>query len=126
MRPLLLCAMAMVLSMGWVGPSEAGGRGKGRGHGNAHHGSYYGGHYGSHHYDDHYYGHLLLYGVPPLLSVLTAWNYPARAVTAPPQAIRYEEQTGYWYYCTDPEGYYPYVRDCPRGWMQVVPSSPPR
>lgn len=30
-----------------------------------------------------------------------------------------------WYYCTNPQGYYPYVKDCPGGWMHVVPSPPP-
>ncbi len=27
----------------------------------------------------------------------------------------------YWYYCEDPKGYYPYVQNCPGGWMKVVP-----
>ncbi len=27
----------------------------------------------------------------------------------------------YWYYCTDPAGYYPYVQNCSKAWMQVVP-----
>jgi hypothetical protein len=27
----------------------------------------------------------------------------------------------YWYYCEDPKGYYPYVTECPDGWMKVVP-----
>lgn len=26
---------------------------------------------------------------------------------------------GYWYYCNNPDGYYPYVRQCPNGWQQV-------
>lgn len=30
----------------------------------------------------------------------------------------------YWYYCTEPKGYYPYVKRCPNGWMKVVPSEP--
>jgi hypothetical protein len=30
----------------------------------------------------------------------------------------------YWYYCRNPEGYYPYVKQCPEGWMRVVPSAP--
>src|SRR5205823_3043111 len=30
-----------------------------------------------------------------------------------------------WYYCRKPEGYYPYVRQCPGGW-QRVPSKPPQ
>ncbi|QWV92703.1 hypothetical protein KP004_16170 [Geomonas oryzisoli] len=35
------------------------------------------------------------------------------------------EQTGYWYYCRKPEGYYPYVERCPSGWMKVVPDTTP-
>lgn len=31
---------------------------------------------------------------------------------------------GYWYYCDDPQGYYPYVGDCPNGWQQVTPQPP--
>jgi hypothetical protein len=33
----------------------------------------------------------------------------------------------YWYYCAGSRTYYPYVRECPEGWMTVVPpSSPPQ
>jgi hypothetical protein len=31
----------------------------------------------------------------------------------------------YWYYCENPKGYYPYVRECPMGWMKVAPSPVP-
>src|SRR4030095_16001214 len=31
----------------------------------------------------------------------------------------------YWYYCTDPAGYYPYVQNCSKAWMQVVPQADP-
>lgn len=34
-------------------------------------------------------------------------------------------ETNYWYYCRNPQGYYPYVKRCPNGWMKVVPSPPP-
>lgn len=34
-------------------------------------------------------------------------------------------ETSYWYYCRNPQGYYPYVKRCPNGWMKVVPSPPP-
>lgn len=27
----------------------------------------------------------------------------------------------YWYYCDRPEGYYPYVKECPGGWERVKP-----
>lgn len=33
---------------------------------------------------------------------------------------------GYWYHCTDPEGYYPYIQDCPGGWDRVRPTPPPQ
>jgi hypothetical protein len=28
----------------------------------------------------------------------------------------------YWYYCEDPQGYYPYVQQCPGGWQPVAPT----
>ena len=34
-------------------------------------------------------------------------------------------QQSYWYYCQNAGAYYPYVKDCPGGWMQVVPSPNP-
>lgn len=34
-------------------------------------------------------------------------------------------QAFYWYYCTDPAGYYPYVQNCNAAWMQVVPQPAP-
>jgi hypothetical protein len=32
---------------------------------------------------------------------------------------------GYWYYCTDPAGYYPQVQNCAKGWLKVVPDGSP-
>jgi hypothetical protein len=34
------------------------------------------------------------------------------------------EQANYWYYCRNPEGYYPYVKKCPDGWLPVAPLPP--
>ena len=34
------------------------------------------------------------------------------------------EEPAYWYYCRRPEGYYPYIKQCPDGWMKVVPTPP--
>jgi hypothetical protein len=36
-----------------------------------------------------------------------------------------QEDPVYWYFCKDPQGYYPYVEKCPKGWMKVVPPSTP-
>ena len=27
----------------------------------------------------------------------------------------------YWHYCNSSKGYYPYVKECPEGWQQVLP-----
>jgi hypothetical protein len=35
------------------------------------------------------------------------------------------QQPNYWYYCQNPQGYYPYVQQCPGGWMTVVPPTTP-
>ena len=37
-----------------------------------------------------------------------------------------QEEQSYWYYCPNPQGYYPYVKQCPKGWMKVVPSPVPQ
>ena len=60
--------------------------------------------------------------------------YPAPYYPAPPVVVQQQpqvyaepapSQSDYWYYCQDPQGYYPYVKSCPGGWMQVVPQTTP-
>ncbi len=42
------------------------------------------------------------------------------------QAPMLEDQQYYWYYCQESKTYYPYVKQCPSGWIKVVPTpSPP-
>ena len=36
-----------------------------------------------------------------------------------------DEEQIYWYFCKDPEGYYPYVKNCPKGWLKVMPDTTP-
>ena len=43
-------------------------------------------------------------------------------VTSQTQSV----QTNYWYYCRNPEGYYPYIKQCPEGWLQVAPQPTPQ
>jgi hypothetical protein len=43
-----------------------------------------------------------------------------RKSAAPEAAAR---QPGYWYYCTEPAGYYPYVNTCSRPWIAVNPTA---
>lgn len=47
---------------------------------------------------------------------------PVYIQQSPPAAQHYP--SGYWYYCRNPEGYYPYIQECPRGWQQVEPIPP--
>jgi len=53
--------------------------------------------------------------------------YPSAPVIvqqAPPvysQPSAPAEAGTYWYYCEQAQGYYPYVKTCPGGWMTVVP-----
>jgi hypothetical protein len=63
------------------------------------------------------------------------YAYPPPVVVAPSPPPVYIERgyddaapaggQGYWYYCRGPEGYYPYVRECPGGWERVA-TTPPR
>ena len=59
------------------------------------------------------------------------YYYPAPVVVQQP--VTYIEQNpqatsapeanaGWWYYCDQSKGYYPYVRECPTGWQRVPPS----
>lgn len=60
--------------------------------------------------------------------------YPPEIVTVPVDPPVYIERgvpkstqqlpAGFWYYCRDPEGYYPYIKECPSGWQQVDPIPP--
>jgi hypothetical protein len=46
---------------------------------------------------------------------------PATAAPQAPQAA--PQQPGYWYYCTEPAGYYPHVDTCSRPWIAVQPTA---
>lgn len=58
------------------------------------------------------------------------WNAPpARVYHRPPPVIyiephRRQDKPYYWYHCSSPKGYYPYVKQCPPGWVKVVPHPP--
>lgn len=67
--------------------------------------------------------------------VVPAYAYPYPPVAAAPypapmyiergdSAANPRQDSGYWHYCDNPQGYYPYVKDCPGGW-RLVPSTPP-
>ena len=65
--------------------------------------------------------------------VVGPW-YPPGYYAPPPVIVQQQppvyaqpeqQEDNYWYYCRDPEGYYPYVRNCKDGWMKVVPDATP-
>ncbi len=86
-----------------------------------------------------YYGHphfRVIIGAP----IWRPWYYPAPyyyysppvVVTTPSPPVYIEQgsaqaapASNYWYYCQNPQGYYPYVKECPGGWQQVAPQPPP-
>lgn len=82
-------------------------------------GPYYG--YPSYRYYDPYpYAYPPYYAYPPIVTV----------PSSPPVYIERDDDDAdgdrksagsYWYYCDRPEGYYPYVKECPGGWERVAP-----
>ncbi len=67
-------------------------------------------------YNDGYYPYYD-YAAPPVY----VQQQPQQYVQKAPQ----QEEQSYWYFCENPQGYYPYVKKCPGGWMKVVPYSAP-
>lgn len=105
-----------------------------RWHGGFHRDWHGGFHRGWHHDDDGWGGNFYLGLGPGWGGWNPYWYPPAYYYSPPPQVIvqpptTYIQQEPpkpehYWYYCTDPKGYYPYVKQCPPGWMKVVPRAP--
>jgi hypothetical protein len=66
------------------------------------------------------------YGYPypyPVYSPPVVQSAPETYVEREPEPPA--QQQYYWYYCQSAQAYYPYVKECPGGWLQVVPQSPP-
>jgi len=95
------------------------------------HGRHFGG--GFHHHSHP--GFSLYFGVPLWPRYYNPYPYypyyPPAVVTVPSSPPVYIERSpppvnqplpsGYWYYCNNPQGYYPYVTECAAGWRQVDP-----
>ena len=90
------------------------------------HGGWYGHHRGWR--SGFYWGGSIVLG-PPWYPYHPYYYYAAPPVVIPqePQTYVQPEQPkeNYWYYCQNPQGYYPYVKTCPGGWMKVVPQPAP-
>ncbi|MBS0299155.1 MAG: hypothetical protein JSR32_04345 [Proteobacteria bacterium] len=120
--------------------SARGGHGHGHhGHGHHGHGHRHGhfnlgitmggfgpGFYGSGFYPYSYYAYPGPFYAPPRYRYSPAVIAPV----TPPVYIQREQsaaaqpQTNYWHYCRNPEGYYPAIKNCPEGWIQVAPQPP--
>lgn len=98
--------------------------GRGGWHGGGH------GHWGG----GHWRGNVGLYFGAPLFWPYYSYApvyYPQPVVVAPAPQVVYVEQAPpvvappaaqqYWYYCGNPQGYYPNVQACPGGWQKVLP-----
>jgi hypothetical protein len=109
---------------GWHGPYYGGWHGPYYG---GWHGPYYGGWHGPYHGwgSGSYWGTTVFLG--PLWYPYPYYQTPPVIVQQPPAAYAPSEppQESYWYYCPDPQGYYPYIKSCPGGWMKVVPQVTP-
>lgn len=108
----IVCAGALLLALGagaaWADPHHGH---WGGGHGGVRFGLYLGGPLLPSYPPAYYYP----YGYPPPVV------YPSPPVyVAPPPPM---PQPTYWYYCKSPPGYYPYVKECPQGWIRVVPQA---
>ena len=61
------------------------------------------------------------YAYPPPPTIAVPAVPPAYTEQQPAMPSSTQLQSNYWYYCRDPEGYYPYIEYCPGGWLQVPP-----
>ena len=109
------------------------GYGHGYRHGGRHHyrGHHYRGyHHKGHHYRGHHYRGSRYYFRGSFVFPWYPYSYysppPVIIQKEPPVYVQPEQQVeNYWYYCPDPQGYYPYIRNCESGWMKVVPDATP-
>ena len=67
------------------------------------------------------------YGYTVATTPLQGWNdevaYVQQSQTFSTNPAPAQPAAGYWYYCTAPAGYYPYVQQCARPWVQVQPQA---
>jgi hypothetical protein len=119
------CFTLAILLPGIVVGDDVAARGHGYGHGGYHRGHarvgafiaaplFLPGYFDAPFYDYYFYN-------PPLLNAPAAPTTYIQQGAAPPSD---EAGEGSWYYCADPQGYYPYVQQCPGGWQQVSPQPP--
>jgi hypothetical protein len=75
-------------------------------------------------YSGYYPGYYPSYPYPPVYREVVVEQPAAPPVYIEKSAENAAPASGYWYYCTDPQGYYPYVKECRTAWMTVLPQAP--
>src|SRR5450830_893346 len=108
---------------------------RGHGHGGRGHvgvGLYFGMPYSYPYYGSPYYGspYPCPYSYYPPVVVTPAqppvYIEQQNAQPTPQQVTPAAAESYYWYHCDKPEGYYPYIKDCPDGWQKITPTPPPQ
>jgi hypothetical protein len=127
---LLTSGIAPCDAWGGGGGHGGGSHGGGR-HGGGHHGGHGGGHHGGWRHGGRpgaggWVGGIGFAGFPLWYpngdGAVYGYAYPAIGEAPPPVVyIEREPPPEYWYYCREPQGYYPQVGECPGGWVKVAP-----
>jgi hypothetical protein len=133
MKTMIAVVVAGLFLIAAVAPADARGSGGG-GRGGGHAGGFHGGFHG-HHFHGHGFRSSVVIGGGVWLGPY--WDpfwypgyypyYPYDPVPVATEPQTYIEQSGpaYWYYCEAAKAYYPYVRECPGGWLTVLPQAAP-
>jgi len=119
----LLCGLMMLAGITVSGIAQA----DRHGHSHVGVGLYFGVPYPHYYYPPPYYYYPYPY-YPPMVAVPTqppVYIEQESAQPVPQQAPAAPENY-YWYHCDKPDGYYPYIKECPGGWQKVVPTPPPQ
>jgi hypothetical protein len=66
-----------------------------------------------------------VYGPPAVVYAPPPAVYVAPPVVVAPAAVPGPAPAAVWYYCDNPQGYYPYVQTCGSAWRAVQPTQPP-
>lgn len=61
----------------------------------------------------------------PVVAVPSTYVYTYPIPVYVPYPAYGQSQPQYWAYCRSAQGYYPYVLECPGGWLPVPPTSTP-
>ncbi|HMH50206.1 MAG TPA: hypothetical protein VK548_08245 [Candidatus Acidoferrum sp.] len=139
MKKMIAVVVAGLFVMAAAAPADARGPGGGGGHGGSGGhggGGFRGGRFHGHHFHGHGFRSSVVIGgywgpywdpfwYPAYYPYAPYYPYEPVPVATEPQT--YIEQSGpsYWYYCEGAKAYYPYVRECPGGWLTVLPQGAP-